>query len=43
MDPAYVADIETQQVAPDLAERPDRELSDEPAEPDSEETGRPEA
>ncbi|TMC08149.1 MAG: hypothetical protein E6J41_14460 [Chloroflexi bacterium] len=41
LDPAYVADIETQQVAPDLAERPDLELSDEPAESDSEEPGPP--
>jgi hypothetical protein len=30
LDPAYLPDIETQQVSPDLTERPDLELSDEP-------------
>ncbi len=32
LDPAYLPDIETQQVSPDLSERPDLELSDEPDE-----------
>jgi len=41
LDPAYIADIETQQVAPDLAERPDLEMSDEPAESDWEVAGPP--
>jgi bacteriophage exclusion system BrxC/D-like protein len=34
LDPAYRPDIETQTVAPDLTERPDLELSDEPEEED---------
>jgi hypothetical protein len=34
LDPSYQPDIETQAVAPDLAERPDLELSDEPEEED---------
>ncbi len=34
LDPAYQPDIETRAVAPDLAERPDLELNDEPGEED---------
>jgi hypothetical protein len=34
LDPEYLPDIETQQVAPDLTERPDLEVSDEPEEED---------
>jgi bacteriophage exclusion system BrxC/D-like protein len=34
LDPAYLADIETQAVAPDLAERPDLEVSEEPEDED---------
>jgi hypothetical protein len=36
LDPAYRPDIETQDVAPDLSERPDLELSDEPEEEETE-------
>ena len=38
LDPAYQPDIETRAVAPDLTERPDLEVSDEP-EPEDEPTG----
>jgi hypothetical protein len=34
LDPAYQPDIETQVVAPDLTERPDLEITDEPDEGD---------
>ena len=30
LDPTYLPDIETQAVSPDLTERPDLEVSDEP-------------
>jgi hypothetical protein len=37
LDPAYLPDIETRAVAPDLTERPDLELSDDPEEEDDSE------